>query len=144
MLQVTITLFCKFKKQFLSDVLHDLGIIDEVLFAEGRLTSEEAMIKNITKAFDDCSDRYCAFGLLNSQQMIEAMSAWGPLIYTGCLAASLSAAIGGFLGAPRVFQVPCFCKKFKNPTFKIFKLLGHLKRQAIARPLLFCQRSWGK
>jgi hypothetical protein len=128
----------------MSNVLDDLGIIDEVLFAEGRLTPEEAMIKNVTRAFDDCNDRHCAFGLLNSQQMIETMSVWGPLIYAGCLAASLSAAIGSFEGAPRVFQVTCFCKKFENPNLKIFQFTGHFKRQAIAWPFLFCQRSWSK
>jgi solute carrier family 12 sodium/potassium/chloride transporter 2 len=36
--------------------------------------------------------------------MMEVMSAWGPLIYAGCFAATLSSAIGSLEGAPRVFQ----------------------------------------
>lgn len=32
------------------------------------------------------------------------MSAWGPLIYAGCFAATLSSAIACMFGAPRVFQ----------------------------------------
>ena len=32
------------------------------------------------------------------------MSAWGPLIYAGCFAATLSSAIASLVGAPRVLQ----------------------------------------
>ncbi len=75
------------------------------MFAENRLPADVMMEKNITMAYDDCSDRKCEYGLLNSQQMIEVMSAWGPMIYAGCFAATLSSAIGSLEGAPRVFQV---------------------------------------
>jgi len=84
------------------------GNVDELLFAENRLTMEEAITKNITRGFDDCSDRNCEYGLLNSQQMVQYMSAWGPLIYAGCLSGSLSAAIGALEGAPRVFQASIY------------------------------------
>ncbi len=46
----------------------------------------------------------CEYGLVNSQQMMEVISAWGPLIYAGCFAATLSSAIASLVGAPRVFQ----------------------------------------
>jgi amino acid transporter len=59
---------------------------------------------NITRRFDDCDGRECSYGLIYSQQMMEVMSAWGPLIYAGCFAATLSSAIGSLEGAPRVFQ----------------------------------------
>jgi len=36
--------------------------------------------------------------------MIHFISAWGPLIYAGCFAATLSSAIASLVGAPRVFQ----------------------------------------
>ncbi len=39
-----------------------------------------------------------------SQQMMQLMSLWGPLIYAGCFAATLSSAIASLVGAPRVFQ----------------------------------------
>lgn len=32
------------------------------------------------------------------------MAAWGPLIYLGCFAATLSSAIASLVGAPRVLQ----------------------------------------
>lgn len=35
---------------------------------------------------------------------MELMSAWGPLIYAGCFAATLSSAIASLVGAPRVLQ----------------------------------------
>ena len=37
----------------------------------------------------------------------QNMSAWGPLIYAGCFAATLSSAIASLVGAPRVFQAVC-------------------------------------
>lgn len=35
---------------------------------------------------------------------MELMAAWGPLIYIGCFAATLSSAIASLVGAPRVLQ----------------------------------------
>jgi hypothetical protein len=35
---------------------------------------------------------------------MAAMSAWEPLIYGGCFAATLSSAIASLVGAPRVFM----------------------------------------
>ncbi|XP_042861758.1 bumetanide-sensitive sodium-(potassium)-chloride cotransporter-like isoform X2 [Penaeus japonicus] len=46
----------------------------------------------------------CEFGLQNSFQVMELVSAWGPLIYAGCFAATLSSAIASLVGAPRVLQ----------------------------------------
>lgn len=36
---------------------------------------------------------------------MELTSLWGPLIYGGCFAATLSSAIASLVGAPRVLQV---------------------------------------
>jgi solute carrier family 12 sodium/potassium/chloride transporter 2 len=80
------------------------GIIEEVYFASGQMNHSFAAQNNITQRFDDCSDRECSSGLIYSQQMMEVMSAWGPLIYAGCFAATLSSAIGSLEGAPRVIQ----------------------------------------
>jgi len=35
---------------------------------------------------------------------MELVSLWGPLIYGGCFAATLSSAIASLVGAPRVLQ----------------------------------------
>ena len=80
------------------------GVIEEVWFADGTLNETLREELNITKTFDDCDGRKCHYGLVESQQMMEVMSAWGPMIYAGCFAATLSSAIGSLEGAPRVFQ----------------------------------------
>lgn len=77
-------------------------------------------MSQVTQAFDDCLDRTCNYGAAVDQQMMEVMlfktllvprynytqvmSAWGPLIYAGCFAATLSSAIASLVGAPRVLQ----------------------------------------
>ena len=81
------------------------GIIEEVHFADGVVNFSSGLNNSDAgRRFDDCLDRECSFGLLNSQQMMEVMAAWGPLIYAGCFAATLSSAIGSLEGAPRVLQ----------------------------------------
>ena len=44
--------------------------------------------------------------------MMEVMSLWGPLIYAGCFAATLSSAIASIVGAPRIFQAVAKDKLF--------------------------------
>ena len=80
------------------------GIIEEVYFADGTLNKTLKDLLNITRTFDDCEDRDCKYGLIQSQQMMEILSAWGPLIYAGCISASLTSAMGCLQGAPRVLQ----------------------------------------
>ncbi|XP_075209863.1 bumetanide-sensitive sodium-(potassium)-chloride cotransporter-like [Lycorma delicatula] len=46
----------------------------------------------------------CRYGLQNDNQAMELISLWGPLIYGGCFAATLSSAIASLVGAPRVLQ----------------------------------------
>ncbi|XP_018008645.2 bumetanide-sensitive sodium-(potassium)-chloride cotransporter [Hyalella azteca] len=46
----------------------------------------------------------CAYGLHNNFQVMELVSVWGPLIYAGCFAATLSSAVASLVGAPRVLQ----------------------------------------
>lgn len=53
----------------------------------------------------NCTERACKYGLQNDNQMMELISMWGPLIYGGCFAATLSSAIASLVGAPRVLQV---------------------------------------
>lgn len=49
----------------------------------------------------------CEWGLQNSFQVIELVSAFGPLIYAGCFAATLSSALASLVSAPKVFQALC-------------------------------------
>jgi hypothetical protein len=58
--------------------------------------------------FVDCDDFISLF---------QTMSAWGPLIYAGCFAATLSSAIASLVGAPRVFQAVCKDKIYPGVNF---------------------------
>ncbi len=64
------------------------------------------------------SIRECNYGLLNSFQVIELVSVFGPLIYAGCFAATLSSALASLVSAPKVFQA--LCKDELYPKIKWF------------------------
>lgn len=49
-------------------------------------------------------NRSCEWGLMNSYSMMQVMSIWGPLIYAGCFAATLSTALTNLLSVPRLIQ----------------------------------------
>ncbi|KAJ2938440.1 hypothetical protein O0L34_g12880 [Tuta absoluta] len=46
----------------------------------------------------------CGYGLHNSYSVMQLMSAWGPFIYAGCFAATLSTALTNLLSVPRLIQ----------------------------------------
>nr|XP_036672379.1 solute carrier family 12 member 1 isoform X2 [Drosophila suzukii] len=71
--------------------------------ATGNLTD----VVNGSFAFLDCQPGECSFGLQNSFQVIELVSGFGPLIYAGCYAATLSSALASLVSAPKVFQALC-------------------------------------
>ncbi|CAG0899023.1 unnamed protein product [Darwinula stevensoni] len=72
----------------------------------------------------DCSNRTCEWGLQNNNQMMTAASAWFPLIYAGCFAATLSSAIASLVGAPRVFQVSLLPDPFSSPSLRHGPIFG--------------------
>ena len=45
-------------------------------------------------------------------QVIELVSAFGPVIYAGCFAATLSSALASLVSAPKVFQALCMDKLY--------------------------------
>lgn len=49
----------------------------------------------------------CSYGLQHSNDVIRLVSAYGPLIYGGCFAATLSSALASLVSAPKVFQALC-------------------------------------
>lgn len=69
-------------------------------------------------SFLNCESSNCTFGLQNSFQVIELVSAFGPLIYAGCFAATLSSALASLVSAPKVFQA--LCKDELYPKIKWF------------------------
>ncbi|CAH2269402.1 jg16428 [Pararge aegeria aegeria] len=49
----------------------------------------------------------CEYGLHHSNDVIRLVSGFGPLIYGGCFAATLSSALASLVSAPKVFQALC-------------------------------------
>ncbi|CAB3244621.1 unnamed protein product [Arctia plantaginis] len=46
----------------------------------------------------------CKYGLHNNYEIMQLMALWGPLIYAGCWAATLSTALTNLLSVPRLVQ----------------------------------------
>ena len=88
------------------------GIVEELTFGTEAFNDTAGDILNISRSYNDCMDRKCDYGSANSYQMMEVISAWGPLIYMGCFAATLSSAIASLVGAPRVLQAVAKDKLF--------------------------------
>lgn len=60
----------------------------------------------------------CKYGLMNNYQVMEQVSAFGPIIYAGIFAATLSSALASLVSAPKVFQA--LCKDNLFPHIHIF------------------------
>lgn len=70
-------------------------------------TGDVTDLVNGSWAFLDCANKTCEYGLMNSFQVIELCSLFGPIIYAGCFAATLSSALASLVSAPKVFQALC-------------------------------------
>ncbi|XP_063708088.1 bumetanide-sensitive sodium-(potassium)-chloride cotransporter isoform X2 [Culicoides brevitarsis] len=81
-------------------------------------TGNVTLMINGSWDFLDCNNTKCDYGLQNSFQVIELVSAFGPIIYAGCFAATLSSALASLVSAPKVFQA--LCKDELYPKIKWF------------------------
>ncbi|XP_077285790.1 sodium potassium chloride cotransporter [Arctopsyche grandis] len=76
-----------------------------VVFAGGAALRDAS--GNVTDLFNgtlaDCVP-HCKYGLHNSYSVMQLMSSWGPFIYAGCFAATLSTALTNLLSVPRLIQ----------------------------------------
>ncbi|XP_053954948.1 bumetanide-sensitive sodium-(potassium)-chloride cotransporter isoform X1 [Anastrepha ludens] len=74
-------------------------------------TGDVLDLVNGSYAFLNCTSARnpddCQYGLQNSFQVIELVSGFGPLIYAGCFAATISSALASLVSAPKVFQALC-------------------------------------
>lgn len=73
--------------------------------ASGNITDINPL--DVFAVSSNCTEIPCDWGLQNSFQVIELVSAVGGLIYAGCFAATLSSALASFVSAPKVFQALC-------------------------------------
>ncbi|KAJ8973377.1 hypothetical protein NQ317_007190 [Molorchus minor] len=60
----------------------------------------------INGSWPECNNT-CKYGLYHSSQVVELISWFGPLIYAGCFAATLSSALASLVSAPKIFQALC-------------------------------------
>uniref|UniRef100_A0A224YZN8 Solute carrier family 12 (Sodium/potassium/chloride transporter) member 2 n=1 Tax=Rhipicephalus zambeziensis TaxID=60191 RepID=A0A224YZN8_9ACAR len=60
----------------------------------------------------------CEYGLMNYFQVMEMVSAYGPLVIAGVFAATLSSALASLVSAPKVFQALCKDRIF--PHIEVF------------------------
>lgn len=82
-----------------------------VLFAGGAAVRDASGIPGdlingtiIASELPCLTNHTCEWGLFNSYEMMQTMSLWGPLIYAGCFAATLSTALTNLLSVPRLVQ----------------------------------------
>ncbi|XP_046677992.1 LOW QUALITY PROTEIN: bumetanide-sensitive sodium-(potassium)-chloride cotransporter-like [Homalodisca vitripennis] len=87
-----------------------VGNVTLVMESEGLPRAE------LYEQLGDCNGT-CRYGLHNDNQAMELASVWGPLIYGGCFAATLSSAIASLVGAPRVLQALAKDKLYPNIEF---------------------------
>ncbi|KAK6179341.1 hypothetical protein SNE40_011727 [Patella caerulea] len=73
------------------------------------------VIRNCSQTASGVCDKY---GLLHDYQVMEMMSAFGPLVTAGIFSATLSSALASLVSAPKVFQAVCKDKIF--PKIHIF------------------------
>lgn len=69
------------------------GVVEELTFGTDAFNETAGEILNITRTFTDCEGRKCEYGTVHSFQMMELISAWGPLIYMGCFAGTFAATL---------------------------------------------------
>ncbi|XP_013170026.1 PREDICTED: bumetanide-sensitive sodium-(potassium)-chloride cotransporter [Papilio xuthus] len=74
------------------------GNITDILSINGTVTDYSAISNCVNSTLG------CKYGLHNSYSVMQLMSAWGPLIYGGCWAATLSTALTNLLSVPRLIQ----------------------------------------
>ncbi len=70
---------------------------------------------NYVPLIRNCSltvDNQCKYGLHNNFQIVELISLFGPLIYAGTFAATMSSALACLVSASKVFQALCNDKVF--------------------------------
>lgn len=74
------------------------GNITDLLIVNGTVIDHSELANCV---FSNVS---CDYGLHNSYSVMQLMSAWGPFIYGGCWAATLSTALTNLLSVPRLIQ----------------------------------------
>ncbi|XP_043663869.1 bumetanide-sensitive sodium-(potassium)-chloride cotransporter isoform X1 [Vespula pensylvanica] len=81
-----------------------ISYVTFVYFAGGAALRDASGIIGVNGTVQCISQSNCLYGLHNSYSVMQLMSLWGPLIYAGCFAATLSTALTNLLSVPRLIQ----------------------------------------
>ncbi|CAK9816690.1 Bumetanide-sensitive sodium-(potassium)-chloride cotransporter [Anthophora quadrimaculata] len=82
-----------------------LSYVTFVFFAGGAALRDASGLVGANNTVIDCIPHVnCFYGLHNSYSVMQLMSVWGPFIYAGCFAATLSTALTNLLSVPRLIQ----------------------------------------
>jgi len=96
---------------------HLLANIPTTAFPSGDIQTD-SLLNNISMnlATDSiaCVPGSCKYGLHNDMQVMQMVSAFGPLTIAGIVSATLSSALASLVSAPRVFQAVCKDKIFPH------------------------------
>ncbi|ODM98389.1 Bumetanide-sensitive sodium-(potassium)-chloride cotransporter [Orchesella cincta] len=88
-----------------------------ILAGAGTLREASGNVTEIDDwSFANCTDKTCKWGLYNDFQVMGLMSAFGPIIYAGCFAATLSSALSCLVSGPKMFQALCKDKVYPYMT----------------------------
>ncbi|XP_059176302.1 solute carrier family 12 member 3-like isoform X2 [Physella acuta] len=83
------------------------SLTNKAVFTLGQYSYSKDFVSNCSLVPEGCK-----YGLLHSYQVVEMVSAWGPLILAGIFSATLSSALASLMSAPKVFQALCKDKIF--------------------------------
>ncbi|XP_047121340.1 bumetanide-sensitive sodium-(potassium)-chloride cotransporter [Schistocerca piceifrons] len=75
-----------------------------LLAGAGALRDASGNVADLVNGTVSACAPHCQYGLQNSYTVMQLASAWGPLIYLGCFAATLSTALTNLLSVPRIIQ----------------------------------------
>ncbi|XP_008544298.1 bumetanide-sensitive sodium-(potassium)-chloride cotransporter isoform X2 [Microplitis demolitor] len=88
----------------LSLLISMISYVAFVLFAGGAALRDAGGL-DLNNTIINCTPGVdCQYGLHNSFSVMQLMSVWGPFIYAGCFAATLSTALTNLLSVPRLIQ----------------------------------------
>ncbi|XP_066583360.1 bumetanide-sensitive sodium-(potassium)-chloride cotransporter isoform X2 [Prorops nasuta] len=86
-------------------LLSMISYVTFVFFAGGAAARDASGLVGANNTIVQCiAGSNCSFGLHNSYSVMQLMSLWGPFIYAGCFAATLSTALTNLLSVPRLIQ----------------------------------------
>uniref|UniRef100_T1GA68 Amino acid permease/ SLC12A domain-containing protein n=1 Tax=Megaselia scalaris TaxID=36166 RepID=T1GA68_MEGSC len=105
---------------------------------------------NVTQLADwsflNCEHAICEYGLQNSFQVIELVSGFGPLIYAGCFAATLSSALarpgGAELSKETLNELSLFTRKRNNAVIDVYWLYDDGGLTLLLPYIISTRRTW--